>query len=164
MGTNDKYRRDSLDGGTTWGDPYQFRGADGKNGSDANVTFDNMLKALQKAESTKTSFITADEVGAPTIYGAKIYGAEIYAGGVGEKGGQIIGLTDRGMTVYDGSGNKVLSISATTGGAYVQTDFNYLTFDSPYFNFAGFSSLKFIGQTVDFSEVQHFEGLHATFA
>lgn len=34
MGTNDKYRRDSLDGGTTWGSAYQFKGT---NGSDANV-------------------------------------------------------------------------------------------------------------------------------
>lgn len=34
MQTNDKYRRDSLDGGTTWGSAYQFRGSDG---SDARV-------------------------------------------------------------------------------------------------------------------------------
>ena len=43
MQTNDKYRRDSLDGGTTWGAGYQFVGKDGQNGqdgadgSDANV-------------------------------------------------------------------------------------------------------------------------------
>lgn len=33
MAENDKYRRDSLDGGTTWGDPYQFKGEDGKDGA-----------------------------------------------------------------------------------------------------------------------------------
>lgn len=40
MQTADKYRRDSLDGGITWGAGYQFRGEDGKpgqNGSDADV-------------------------------------------------------------------------------------------------------------------------------
>ena len=37
----------------------------------------NIKKALQKAASTQTSFITADEMGAPIIYGGKIYGAEM---------------------------------------------------------------------------------------
>ncbi len=40
MASDDKYRRDSLDGGATWGDAYQFKGTDGRNGSngsDANV-------------------------------------------------------------------------------------------------------------------------------
>lgn len=37
MSANDKYRRDSLDGGTTWGEAYQFRGTDGRPGSDATV-------------------------------------------------------------------------------------------------------------------------------
>ncbi len=35
MATTDKYRRDSLDGGITWGNAYQFKGSDGQNGSDA---------------------------------------------------------------------------------------------------------------------------------
>ena len=34
MGANDKYRRDSLDGGTSWGAAYQFKGEDGRDGSD----------------------------------------------------------------------------------------------------------------------------------
>ena len=33
----DKYRRDSNDGGATWGAAYQFRGTDGAPGSDADV-------------------------------------------------------------------------------------------------------------------------------
>ena len=40
MQSTDKYRRDSLDGGITWGAAYQFRGTDGQDGqdgSDANV-------------------------------------------------------------------------------------------------------------------------------
>lgn len=79
MAANDKYRRDSLDGGTTWGDPYQFRGTDGQNGSDANVTWSNIKSALQRAASTQSSFITANEMGAPNIYGGKIYGADMYS-------------------------------------------------------------------------------------
>lgn len=35
MRSTDKYRRDSLDGGTTWGASYQFKGTDGQNGSNA---------------------------------------------------------------------------------------------------------------------------------
>lgn len=74
----DKYRRESFDGGTTWGAPYQFRGTDGRPGSDASVTFNNILRALQTASNTKTTFITADEMGAPNIYGGKIYGSVFY--------------------------------------------------------------------------------------
>lgn len=36
MAANDKYRRDSLDGGTTWGEGYQFVGTDGKDGADGH--------------------------------------------------------------------------------------------------------------------------------
>ena len=83
MATNDKYRRDSLDGGTTWGEPYQFVGEDGKpgsDGSDANVTWSNVKKALSSAAALNASIITIDSVGAPNIYGGNIYGCNIYAG------------------------------------------------------------------------------------
>lgn len=84
MQTNDKYRRDSLDGGKTYGTPYQFKGTDGRNGSngsDADVTFANIKAALQEAASTQTTFITADKMGAPNIYGGNIYGANLYVDG-----------------------------------------------------------------------------------
>lgn len=76
---SDVYRRESCDGGITWGAGIKFIARDGTNGSDASVTYANIKKALQKAASTQTSFITADEMGAPIIYGGKIYGAEMYA-------------------------------------------------------------------------------------
>lgn len=79
MNTSDKYRRDSMNGGDSWGNPYQFRGADGQNGSDASVTYSNIKSALQRAASVQTSFITADATGAPNIYGGNIYGARIYS-------------------------------------------------------------------------------------
>lgn len=56
MQANDKYRRDSLDGGTTWGEPYQFKGTDGKNGSDARVP-----------EYIKQTYIDSVEIHSPTI-------------------------------------------------------------------------------------------------
>lgn len=49
MTSADYWRRDSLNGGQTWGTPYQFRGKDGKNGedgSDADVTRDNIARAM----------------------------------------------------------------------------------------------------------------------
>lgn len=82
MKENDKYRRDSLDGGTTWGDPYQFKGEDGRdgmNGSDATINYNSIKAALQKAASLPSAFMTVDALGAPSIYGGKIYGAEMYA-------------------------------------------------------------------------------------
>lgn len=170
---NDEYRRESTDGGTTWSDGIKFVARDGRNGNDANVTFDNMLKALQKAESIKTSFITADAMGAPTIYGAKIYGAEIYAGGIDEKGGQILALTDRGVQVLNGMGDNVLTIHETDGGAEIASGFNYLTLNSPYINIGRNKSdiTFFRGSQVDFTNVQEVDftdvktkGLHVTLA
>lgn len=159
MAANDKYRRDSLDGGITWGQPYQFRGEDGmsgSDGSDANVTFNNILRALQTAADTKTTFITADQVGAPTIYGAKIYGAEIYAGGVDEEGGQIISLADTGIRIWNGNNACVLTIHETNGKAAITTGYNDLIISAPNVNFLGVQSMNFTGvDTI---------GLHATFA
>lgn len=116
MGTNDKYRRDSLDGGTTWGDPYQFRGADGKNGSDANVTFANIKAALQKAASTQKTFITADEMGAPNIYGGNIYGAKMYANDYY--------IYPQNETDYDGSFN-IYGMYIGTGKQYHMLQIRY---------------------------------------
>ena len=161
--SSDKYRRDKLYNGT-WGTPYQFKGTDGRPGSDANVTFNNILRALQAASNTKTTFITADSVGAPTIYGAKIYGAEIYAGGVDDEGGQIVGLSDSGIIIYDGRGNMVLNIHESNGGAHLTTGFNYLNVSAPYVNFSGASNISFSSLVVDFSKVGEVRGIRATFA
>lgn len=56
MQANDKYRRDSLDGGTTWGSAYQFKGTDGRPGSDANVP-----------EYITENYIGPTEIRSPTI-------------------------------------------------------------------------------------------------
>lgn len=73
----DYYRRDSLDGGVTWGDPYQFRGTDGQNGengSDANIPSYIELKGLDFTD------ISSSYVRSPVIEGGTISGAEIYGG------------------------------------------------------------------------------------
>lgn len=170
MQANDKYRRDSLDGGTTWGAAYQFKGTDGKNGnngSDASVTYDNIKKALQKAASTKTSFITADEMGAPNIYGGKIYGAEMYANEFNIFP-ETNGLTSGSFNLYgywNGGLEKALQISYSGG------DTPIVHFGSPGFD--AYAEIDF-GQTkfkkacvfqnrVDFSDANVI-GLHVTLA
>lgn len=154
-----------------WGTPYKFVGTDGANGrpgSDASVTYENMLKALQKAESTKTSFITADEIGAPTLYGAKIYGAEIYAGGVDEKGGQVIGLTDGGINIFDGSDigtHRVLTIQKDPdGNASLSTGYNNMKLSALGIGISGTNEIVFQTMRMDFTQVEEIVGLHATFA
>ena len=103
MTDEDYYRRETLDGGLTYGNAYQFRakngkdGVDGSDGSDASVTFANIKSALQRAASTQTTFITADSTGSPNIYGAYIYGGEIYAG-TGSM--SMASMTESGFSIF----------------------------------------------------------------
>lgn len=83
MESTDKWRRDYDYAAESWGEPYQFRGEDGapgSDGSDANVTWDNVKRALSSASAIDESIITIDSLGAPNIYGGNIYGCNIYAG------------------------------------------------------------------------------------
>lgn len=67
MTSSDKYRRDSLDGGLTYGSPYQFKGIDGQDGtdgSDANVP--------DWVSSMQVTYIDNQWVISPNIYGGKI--------------------------------------------------------------------------------------------
>lgn len=60
----------------TW---TQCRGEDGERGSDASVTHATMLAAAQEAfKSGQQTWISADEVGSPVIYGGDIYGAKFH--------------------------------------------------------------------------------------
>ena len=174
MAANDKYRRESFDGGMSWVTPYQFVGTDGRNGangSDASVTRANIEKALQKASTTSTSYIGVDSMGSPeiyggSIYGSKIYGGEIYAGGIGEKGGQVIGLASNGAIFGDGNGNTLLSITKndteTDFGSMISS-FHGITFSAPYVTFNGATRVNF-GGVCDFSQAREIKGIHATFA
>lgn len=73
MATGDIYRRESIDGGKTWGDPYQFVGKDGKdgqNGSDADVPSYIEVRGIDFTSMTN-SYIKS-----PKIYGGEFYGNE----------------------------------------------------------------------------------------
>lgn len=170
---NDEYRRDSTDGGITWSAGIKYvakDGVNGTNGSDATVNYNNIKSALEKAASIPTAFMSVNEMGAPEIFGGKIYGAEIYAGGVGKKGGQVIGLTDKGIQIYDGVGSKVLKIQGLNGGANLTTGDNPLHLSSPNLSFGDIGYIGFSGQKADFTEMDEVDftgvkttGLHATF-
>lgn len=54
--SGDKYRRESLDGGRSWGDGYKFVGEDGSNGSNANVP-----------EYIHDTYISSVEIRSPNI-------------------------------------------------------------------------------------------------
>lgn len=70
MTDDDRFRRDSTDGGVTWGPAYQFRGTDGKpgqngqDGSDANVP--NYIKS---------TYIDGTSVSSPVLRGGIIQAA-----------------------------------------------------------------------------------------
>lgn len=71
MATGDMYRRETIDGGKTWGDPYQFVGKDGQNGSDgsdANVPSYIELRGIDFTD------ISNNYIKSPKIYGGEFYG------------------------------------------------------------------------------------------
>ena len=68
MESGDKYRRESIDSGKTWGEPYQFVGKDGANGSDASVP-----SYVQVGGIDFTS-ISNNYIKSPKIYGGEFYG------------------------------------------------------------------------------------------
>ena len=133
---NDFFAQYSYDGGKTWTESIRIRGIngengkdgvdgkdgkdgeDGRNGSDANVTYANIKRALQNANSIQTTFITADSTGAPNIYGGNIYGGNIYAG---DDSDIFCRLSSDGFELYhtDISTPKAL-MSANSSGSLVQ--------------------------------------------
>ena len=131
MTASDKFRRDSLDGGTTWGDPYQFRGVDGENGSDASVP----------------SYITRSGITETYIESPKLRGNDIYAlkafkvgeednvwGFMGPAQGSTLvwnedGSTSETTTYGVALASKSVTTSEDTGG-YVMVD---RTTTYPYF-------------------------------
>lgn len=73
MATGDTFRRESIDGGKTWGDPYQFVGKDGqngKNGSDADVPSYIEIRGIDFTD------ISNNYIKSPKIYGGEFYGNE----------------------------------------------------------------------------------------
>lgn len=95
------YVQYSYDGGATWTESIKIQGedgADGKdgvNGSSANVTFNNIKRALQQVHDTQKNFITADSLGSPYIYGARIC--------AGDDDTTFVTMDDEGLKIYHSS-------------------------------------------------------------
>lgn len=70
MEPGDKYRRESIDSGKTWGEPYQFVGKDGANGSDASVPSYVQVRGIDFTS------ISNNYIKSPKIYGGEFYGNE----------------------------------------------------------------------------------------
>lgn len=70
MEPGDKYRRESIDSGKTWGEPYQFVGKDGANGSDASVPSYVQVRGIDFTS------VTNSYVKSPKIYGGEFYGTK----------------------------------------------------------------------------------------
>ena len=86
--SSDKYRRDKLYNGT-WGTPYQFKGTDGRPGSDASVTRRNIVRAMLDAEPEDGLYtysvggkqclgINATAIKTGSLAGIDIYGGAYY--------------------------------------------------------------------------------------
>lgn len=114
MNENDKYRRDSLDGGTTWGDPYQFRGEDGKDGLDGS-------DATVPAYITQT-VISKGVIQAPTVIANEFI---VTPGDVNNRSGGFILMGGTGSATqevfrieYSGTGSAapLVVLNSPTGG------------------------------------------------
>lgn len=106
MTANDKYRRESYDGGGTWAPGYQFKGTDGKNGnngSDASVTRANIVKAMLDA-------IDQDGLYTTTIDGKQCLGINATA----IKTGVITSIDIYGGAFYDLDGKTKLVLNPSS--------------------------------------------------
>ncbi|WP_195416907.1 hypothetical protein [Intestinimonas butyriciproducens] len=141
MTANDKYRRDSLDGGITWGQPYQFRGEDGKDGSDGS-------------DATVPKYITETVISKGVIEAPQINATKfgIYPSSASTSGS---------LSLYGDFGGKQYEMFELS---YFAGDDARVVFDSPANAFASwdFGQTYFNGQ-VDFSNATVY-GITATFA
>lgn len=70
----DMYRQESIDGGTTWGDPYQFVGKNGQNGKDGQDGSDADVPSYVKLKGLDFTEMTNNYIKSPKIYGGSFYG------------------------------------------------------------------------------------------
>lgn len=135
MYPNDKYRRDSLDGGKTYGTPYQFRGEDGlpgRPGEDASVTRENIYRAMLQSYSTDGIYsyngdilINASAIKAGTLDVGKIFLENQYGGFTGGLGIDNNGRYTYGAKMY--GSDKNYYIIATNAGVRMQAPGHELT-------------------------------------
>ena len=133
METNDKYRRESFDGGTTWGSPFQYRGTDGANGrpgSDASVTRANIVKAMLNSIQEDGLFVETVNgkqclgINATAIRTGLLSSIDIYGGSYYDKYGvyrlTLFGddtTTKRGLSLEDSRfGTTIFNVHDSSGG------------------------------------------------
>lgn len=143
MATGDMYRRESIDGGKTWGDPYQFVGKDGKNGQNGRDGSDADVPSYIEVQGIDFTSMTNNYIKSPKIYGGEFYGNEF----------NVIGDRSGSFNIYGNYMNKqyhMLSISYYAADA---PEVSIYSPDSAYINIGRSESadiINFIG-TVDFS-------------
>lgn len=168
MYASDKYRRDSTDGGKTWGTAYQFVGTDGENGNDADVTRNNIARAMLSAESDdglyakvingktclliRAEAIQAGDITGVNIRGGKFYntsgGAYMIVGGSGDYGD---------LALYQGrSGTKVFQVYDEGTGSIGVYGYGHRFLNVSTTGCSALGSWDFSGATVT--------GITATFA
>lgn len=155
----DVYRRESIDGGKTWGDPYQFVGKNGQNGKDGQDGQDGSdadVPSYIKLRGIDFTDITDNYIKSPKIYGGEFYGNEFNVISDGSNGAfNLYGEFDNGVSTRT---YHFLEI------AYRDSIPPYVKFSSPggaHLQLIGF--VDFISATVDFSHAT-VTGLTATFA
>ena len=119
MAANDLYRRDSLDGGKTWGSSYQFRGVDGVDGDDANVP-----------SYINSTYIGPTIIKSPTINGNNIYAVNAF--GVGENGkyGSLGYATGKKIVKDDGTDSEVTTYGVAMAAGSTSRVNGIITYDS----------------------------------
>lgn len=76
MAKGDMYRRESIDGGKTWGDPYQFVGKDGKNGQNGRDGSDADVPSYVELKGLDFTDMTDSYIKSPRIEGSVFFGNE----------------------------------------------------------------------------------------
>lgn len=124
----DKYRRDSTDSGISWGTPYQFRGTDGINGSDADVPA--WVKAMT------STYIDNKWVIAPHIYGGDITSNTTINVGTDATIGRNLYLKDPNGTASTNKGIWFNGAAFLSPGIWSSNN-QYLTATAQYLNLIG---------------------------
>ena len=106
MYSTDYWRRESWDGGRTWGQGYQFRGKDGEI---VDFDFDTVNAMLGYMFEEGTTNISGSHLYSPEIYGATIY--------AGTGGSTLARMDGNGFAVYHEDNNQPkVYMGATSSG------------------------------------------------
>lgn len=157
VASGDVYRRESIDGGETWGEPYQFVGKDGQNGKDGSDGSDARVPSYVELKGLDFTDISSSYIKSPSIYGGEFYGTEFNVISDGVSGS---------FNLYGDYGGKQYHMFRVS---YYAGDGAYVYLDSPASAHIYMNSTTTFGGNVTFSGKVYFDqatvsGLTATFA